>query len=224
MPNRISAQELILGSGLLTATGNNLYLNGIQISGDTSNLATSANLALTGQTLSNWTGASTGLYYPLTGNPSGFLTNATLGAVTALNVTGLLVSGQVILTGSGNISLFLNNQTITISGATGTLATAANLASTGSIISDWTGSTPSLYYPKNNNISGYVTGASNIGAGSGIYSGTTSNDFKLKTLIGGSGMQISGNSSNNSLTLIVTGIAGGGQGTPYDPYTARYYV
>jgi hypothetical protein len=45
----------------------------------------------------------------------------------------------------------------------------------------------------------------------------------LKTLIGGSGIQISGNATNDSLTLIVTGVVGGANST-YDVYTARYYV
>lgn len=55
----------------------------------------------------------------------------------------------------------------------------------------------------------FSLGAANIGAGSGVYSGVVNSISQLKTLIGGSGIQISGNESNDSLTLIVTGIQGG---------------
>ena len=58
-----------------------------------------------------------------------------------------------------------------------------------------------------------VTGYANIGVGSGIVSGSYSGIFNFKTLIGGSGIQISGNPANNSLTLLVTGINGGGTTT-----------
>ena len=71
----------------------------------------------------------------------------------------------------------------------------------------------------------WVTGATNIGAGSGVYSGVLPISLlQLKTLIGGSGIRISGNSANDTLTLLVTGIVGGGGVGGYDVYTARYFV
>ncbi len=52
-----------------------------------------------------------------------------------------------------------------------------------------------------------LTGASDMGGGSGLFSSTSANTLLLKSLKGGSGIRISGDS--DSLTLIVTGIAGG---------------
>jgi len=54
-----------------------------------------------------------------------------------------------------------------------------------------------------------VTGVSNIGIGSGIYSGSSIGNLQFKTLIGGSGVRITGNPANNTLYLEVTGIVGG---------------
>lgn len=72
-----------------------------------------------------------------------------------------------------------------------------------------TGDSESLYF----NVTGIsggagsgVGGASNIGAGSGLISGVENDDIKVKSLIGGTNLQILGN--ENSLTLNVTGISG----------------
>ena len=53
-----------------------------------------------------------------------------------------------------------------------------------------------------------ITGVSNIGAGSGIVSGVIDSDAYFKSLIGGTNLQILGDS--NSLTFNVTGISGTG--------------
>ncbi len=60
---------------------------------------------------------------------------------------------------------------------------------------------------KGNNV---VTGASNLGSASGIYSSLVGNELTFKSLQGGSGIRISGD--GNTLTLIVTGIQGGAGG------------
>ncbi len=66
-------------------------------------------------------------------------------------------------------------------------------------------------YSGRKGISGtYISGGLNIGGGSGIASGIINNVLQLKSFVGGSGILISGNSQNNTLTLLVTGIAGGG--------------
>ncbi len=171
-----------LGNVVLTKSGQNIY-----ISGDTSLLATAANLASTGanllsqvNTINSWTGITTGLYYPYASNPSGYLTSS-VSRVSSLTATGAansgIFTGDIKISGAGNIVVY-----------TGAL---------NSIIISGSGSASS-------------TTASNIGAGSGIFSGTASNDLKFKTLIAGSGIQLSGDASNSSLSIILTGSAGGG--------------
>ena len=54
-----------------------------------------------------------------------------------------------------------------------------------------------------------LTGASNIGTGSGIYSGTLDNDLKFKTLIAGPNIVLSGDNEH----IMISGSAGGGGGT-----------
>jgi hypothetical protein len=51
-----------------------------------------------------------------------------------------------------------------------------------------------------------ITGASNIGSGSGIYSGKLDNDLKFKTLIAGPNIALSGDSEH----IMISGTAGGG--------------
>jgi hypothetical protein len=53
-----------------------------------------------------------------------------------------------------------------------------------------------------------ITGASNIGTGSGIYSGTLENDLKFKTLIAGPNIALSGDGEH----LMISGAAAGGGG------------
>ena len=72
------------------------------------------------------------------------------------------------------------------------------------------------FYP-NSNPSGFITGvnsghlltgASNIGTGSGIYSGTLENDLKFKTLIAGPNIALSGDGQH----IMISGTEGGGGG------------
>ena len=55
-----------------------------------------------------------------------------------------------------------------------------------------------------------ITGATNLGAGSGLISGITDNDLQVKSLVGGTNLQITGD--GESLYLNVTGISAGGGG------------
>jgi len=52
-----------------------------------------------------------------------------------------------------------------------------------------------------------ITGATNLGAGSGLVSGISNDDLQVKSLVGGTNLQITGDSE--SLYLNVTGISGG---------------
>jgi hypothetical protein len=56
-----------------------------------------------------------------------------------------------------------------------------------------------------------ITGATNLGAGSGLISGVTNNDLQVKSLIGGTNLQITGD--GESLYLNVTGVSGGSGGS-----------
>lgn len=56
-----------------------------------------------------------GPYYPLSSNPSGYLTSAQAGGVNNINVTGGNTSGNVVLTGGSGITLSVSGQSIKIS-------------------------------------------------------------------------------------------------------------
>lgn len=89
------------------------------------------------QSLTNWTGTTPNLYYPLNSNPSGYLTSANAGGIQSINVTGSTLSGAITYTGAGNILLTRAGQVITFSGNTGAyanFATTTNLATTGSTL------------------------------------------------------------------------------------------
>ncbi len=76
--------------------------------------------------LQNWSGISTGLYYPYASNPAGYLTSA--GSATSLSVTGLAISGAISLTGLGSTVVTKSGQTIYVNTDLSSYATAANLA------------------------------------------------------------------------------------------------
>lgn len=106
-----------------------------------------------------WSGSSTGIYYPLTGNPSGFLTSATLGGVNFITATGTVnsgvASGNVVFTGIGNITVSTGiNKSIVISGNTG--------AYSNFITSSQTGALTGQFYPLTGNPSGFVTSTSGV--------------------------------------------------------------
>lgn len=120
MSSPLSTDSLILGSALLTASGGNLYLDGTIISGGSGGVGGGGSGLTTGQAdarylsinsgvlidnLNRWTGASTGLFYPIN-NPNNYISN----------------SG--FLTGFDSGSYVLDSET-------GIFATSNNLASTG---------------------------------------------------------------------------------------------
>ena len=74
-----------------------------------------------------------------------------------------------------------------------------------------------------------ITGATNLGAGSGLISGISDNDLQVKSLVGGTNLQITGD--GESLYLNVTGISAGGgggggagSGAGNGPGTSSYYT
>jgi hypothetical protein len=160
MPRSFSAKNILLGSGLLSATGNSLYLNAIAVNGSASGVAS--------------------------------LNSAT---------------GNINLTGAGNVTVSVNNQVITFSGDTGVyanFATTANLALTGQAA--WTAA-------QNNaiNLSGNLTqtgialinlitaasaGVSSLNNASGVVSIVGAGNVSVTT--SGQTITVSGNEANTS--------------------------
>lgn len=73
----VSGQSVLTGSTASFVT-----------TGQTGQFASSANLTATGTSLSSWTGLSTGLYYPRTGNPAGYLTSISGSVIPSNHITG----------------------------------------------------------------------------------------------------------------------------------------
>jgi hypothetical protein len=129
--------------------------------------------------LNLWTGTTPNVYYPLTGNPSGFLTNATVGGVNFITATGTpnsgVVSGNVVLTGAGNVSVFTGiNRSIVISGDTGAYGVFALKSETGQfVVAQQTGLLTNVFYPLNSNPLGYLTASSGVGVRMIVPTGTS---------------------------------------------------
>jgi hypothetical protein len=153
-----------------TGSADSIYVN----HSETGQFASSANLL----TIQNWTGSSTGLYYPYSVNPANYVTSAHgHNYVTGISVTGNTpITGLINLTSVGGLVIYQSGNTIQFSGGAGG--------------------------------GGEANTASNLGIGSGLFSQKSSVDLQFKSLIGGSGINISGNT--NQLVLSVTGINGGG--------------
>ncbi len=164
----LNGQLLIGGSGDNSFNVGNLYgisnisvISGsgsLGISGDISVLATVNNLQLTGSTLyayilagSGTTGTSTGSYYPLNSNPSGYVRS--ISGVLYGDLTGIINDGQLFIGTSGNNSLVLGNlygiSNISITSGSGSLGLSVDLSQTG----NFTGA----FYPRYGNPSGYVS-------------------------------------------------------------------
>jgi len=138
--NNLSTQQLILGNGLVTATGNILYINGLPF-------ATAANLQLTGQVLYNDlvglsgqfnTNFATVTNLASTGqqawnsannngiNLSGNLTQTGLSLLTINNNISGVIDGRLFNTGS-----ILYNDIISLSGLIGSASTPNAVFTTG---------------------------------------------------------------------------------------------
>lgn len=113
------------------------YVNNISGVLDVRLFNTGLNLQSQISSLGVWTGASTGLYYPRSTNPSGYLVSADLSAyATTASVNS--VSGA------------LNTRLV---------STGSNLQTQISAIGTWTGASTGLYYPRGTNPSGYLVAA-----------------------------------------------------------------
>jgi len=263
----LSVNSIIVGSGLVTTTGNNIYVNGVAVSGSSSsgNFVTPSqtgafltsgygvsvlnpitgfttgspttglgtlvsgvltisgagniSLAYSGQTI---TISGTTGNFVLTSQTGAFLTSANAGGVQSINVTGLTTSGALTFTGIGGLLITSSGQTITFSGGgaanTGSLATAANLASTGAflqseivIISGTTGSfvTTSQTGSFITNIINPLTGVSGSSGAVGAYtiaSGTVGNSISFRIISGSTGINLSTTSGNDRVIIQTTGI------------------
>jgi hypothetical protein len=163
------------------------------------------------------TRGESGLFYPKNQNPSGYVTTGQTGAFyAASNPSNWITTVNNGSTAGGSGLASTSGPTVTIkllNSFSGIL-----ISGTSTILS---------FYPdfnilyRTSNPSGFVSGATNIGVGSGIFSGTSNNINQFKNLVGGSGIQISGNSTD--LTIIVTGITSSSSSS-YDVYQARFFV
>jgi hypothetical protein len=142
-------------------TGASLDARIISLSGYSNNtFATITNLVSTGNTIGAWTGSSTGIYYPLTGNPSGFIMSSQSGQFAS--TANLALTGSVLSSWTGTTTelfypLASNPSGYVTNSQTGIFATVTNLASTGTTLSNWTGTTNEIYYPKTGWISKSIT-------------------------------------------------------------------
>ncbi len=187
--------SLISGALTYTGAGNVSITKSGQLitwSGDTSLLATAANLVSTGSnlqsqinTVTSWTGTTTGLYYPYSSNPAGYLTSAGPGGggVTGISVTGdAPITGLATLTGIGGLTITQNGNVISFSGGAG---------------------------------GGEVNTASNLGDGSGLFFDKNVFDLRFKSLQAGNNIQITGD--NDKLDISVVSLSFTKGGTFYNP-------
>ncbi len=195
----VSSVNTATGAVLLTGKGNvSISVQGqsITISGNTGDYATFLFRSETGQfasdvdvaavqtqvtTLSSWTGITTGLFYPLGTNPSGYLRSVDTGNLAdkgyVTGASGYLrdlisassagvgsinsTSGALTLAGAGNVAITTNGQTITISGNTGAYNTLVFKSETGQFIGhNETGEFAGISYVDNNFSKVRVTGNS----------------------------------------------------------------
>lgn len=193
--------RLILGSGMVTATGGSIYVNGVPMAGGT----TQGQLdALSGFT----TGAS--------GSLAAQISSAAAG-VSALNG----ISGGVNILGTGVVTVITIGQTIFVSGDTSILS--GNLAATGTLLQTRIDMLSGNLITHENAISGVLDTRLSI-TGSGLYalltnmSGQNVTDYATKTQLTNTGLsiQISGSqawsaANNNSINLsgnaATTGVA-----------------
>lgn len=144
---QISGNVVITGAGnVSTYTG----LSGlIIISGDTGAYSVFALKSDTGQFITTaqtgtfvttgQTGLLTNVFYPLNTNPNGYLTNSTVGGVRMIVPTGTTnsgnISGNVIVTGAGNVSVFTGiSGHIVVSGDTGAYTNFITPSQTGQFV------------------------------------------------------------------------------------------
>lgn len=199
-----------LGTILVSGSGNHLLVSGasssasIEIKNEGASLTSavsSINFVGDGINATNSGPAvtitvNTGSLYPAN-NPSGFITGVETGHLVGKGESGLFYANS-------NPSGFITGLD------TGNFITGIE---TGHLVGK---GESGQFYP-NSNPSGFITGvdsghlitgASNLGTGSGLYSGTITNDLKFKTLIAGPNIVLSGDGEH----IMISGGAGGGGG------------
>lgn len=220
MSSPLSSNSILLGTSLLTASGGNLYLDGSAISGASgaggggSGLTTgqadarylSINSGALIDALNSWTGISTNLYYPLSSNPSGYITGFNSGLFVLDSETGIFATsanlsstGQTLLdlisaASAGVSSLNGSSGVITLGGQTGiqisTVGQNISFSTTGVVYSSESGQ-----FYASSNPSQFIT--------SGNVS-TISGDLSTRLINTGSTL----NTQINSLSGFTTGISG----------------
>jgi hypothetical protein len=144
---------------------------------------------------------------PLSGNPSGYLTTATVGGVRTLSVTGLQSSGNLTFASAGQVQVTQSGQTIFFSGTTNTGAGEANTASN-------LGAGQGIFSGKQNvDLKFYsVTGAGStsvsLSGGSIVISGSSSSNIDTGSFIttGQTGNFVGINQTGNFVTTDQTGL------------------
>jgi hypothetical protein len=202
VPTGTTNSGSISGNVILTGAGNVSTFTGISghivVSGDTGAYSNFVTLSQTGGLVSSantgifvttgQTGALTNVFYPLSSNPSNYLTSATVGGVRMIVPTGTTnsgnISGNVIVTGAGNVSIFTGiSGHIVISGNTGAYANFVVPSQTGGFLdssdtgnfvtTQESGLLTNVFYPLNSNPNNYLTVSSNVGVRTIIPTGTT---------------------------------------------------
>jgi hypothetical protein len=124
--NGIATNELFLGSGILTITGNTLYINGSAMSG-----------------LSASTGQLTGTFYPLYNNPNYYVTSTGIETITGLKYFNYInpnyISGDVqFIDDTDNLCLYPSSRILTdYNGNTSLDWNNLQLQNAGITIIDW---------------------------------------------------------------------------------------
>jgi hypothetical protein len=124
--NGIATNELFLGSGILTITGNTLYINGSAMSG-----------------LSASTGQLTGTFYPLYNNPNYYVTSTGIETITGLKYFNYInpnyISGDVqFIDDTDNLCLYPSSRVLTdYNGNTSLDWNNLQLQNAGMTIIDW---------------------------------------------------------------------------------------
>lgn len=168
-----STGDISLLSGQIISLSGDLYLSGSNLLNKINII--SGNLQSTGSyilSLLNGTGNFTGLFYPLQSNPSGYLNDLSASGFITTNMTGNFYpnynpSGFITGINTGN---FATTQNLELTGI--------NLQAQINQININTGNFNNLFYPRNENPSGYLSSLS------GALTGFNSGDYVLKSETG----------------------------------------
>lgn len=222
--------NILDGQLLIGSTGDNAYVRGnlIAVSGLTLvsgsgslRIAPDDTIVKTGQT-----GLLTNVFYPLNSNPAGYLTAAGAGGVRYIIPTGTitsgLISGNVIVTGAGNVSVFTGiSGHVVVSGDTGAYSVFALKSETGQFVTTaqtgnfvttgQTGLLTNVFYPLNSNPSNYLTVSNNVGVRMIVPTGTiNSGQISGNVIITGAGTVSVYTGLSGLIVISGTAVAGPG--------------